>query len=315
MTPIGQHFLIHFIYPPLWLWNTEHLGNSPRKLGAEPDPALTHTHTHQNKPTPPLPPPPQFVAAEPSMKIMSDFCRCFPASIMGPPGAACNYSWRVAEQMRGLWVRLRWVSGSLGNRRCLLRIGGICAAPVDRAAPHLLPDISCLSLVVFVLGVFIAVPPASLSPQFSPLHEKAPAEPFSPSTSWKSSLVSSILISYLRHRLTRTPAPTASLNILNLAPPPHLRAQAPLADGKTHRWFIIPSFLPLTKHRAHIWRLPLDPFILFRGPGTVAESDWYRLNSYPAYCEQPFVFMKSKYLPLRWASTAHRRQHWKLKCW
>lgn len=92
----------------------------------------------------------QFVAAEPSMKLVSDSCPCFPASIMCPPGTACNYSWRMAEQMRGLWVRLRWVPGSLDNRWCLLCFRGICAAPVDRAAPHLLPNISCLIFVVFV---------------------------------------------------------------------------------------------------------------------------------------------------------------------
>lgn len=244
------------------------------------------------------------------MKLVSDSCPCFPASIMCPPGTACNYSWRMAEQMRGLWVRLRWVPGSLDNRRCLLCFRGICAAPVDRVAPHLLPNISCLIFVVF----FPHLPSCCPLPQVGPVHEKDPAELFSPSTtSWKSSTARLGPVCYLWHRLTWTPLrrPPWTFPIS----PPRLRAQPPLADGKTHRWFIIPSFFPLTKHRAHIWRLPPDPFILFRRPGTVAESDWYRLNSYPAYCEQPFVFMKSKYLPLRWASTAYRHPHWKLKCW
>lgn len=219
----------------------------------------------------------------------------------------------------GEWLsRCEGCGWDSGGSPCPWVTGGACsvsAASVQHLWTEWRPTCSQISAVWVLLfwlfgcfGIFLAVPPASLSPRSAQLHEKAPAKPFSPSTSWKSSLVSSILISYLRHRLTWTPAPTASLNILNLASPPTLRlgAQAPLADGKTHRWFIIPSSLPLTKHWAHIWRLPLDPFILFRGPGTVAESDWYRLNSYPAYCEQPFVFMKSKYLPLRWASTAHR---------
>lgn len=90
---------------------------------------------------------------------MSDFCPCFPASTMCPPGATCNYSWRRAEQMWGLWVRLRWVSGSLDNRRWLLCFRGICAAPVDRAAPHLLPNISCLIFVVFLTPLQPPAPP------------------------------------------------------------------------------------------------------------------------------------------------------------
>lgn len=206
MTPIGQRFLIHFIHPPLWLWNTEHLGNSPRLTAADADP--THTlNTHYSNLRKSLKKKKietQFAAAEPSMKIMSDFCPCFPASIMGPPGATCNYSWRMAEQMRGLWVRLRWLSGSLDNRRWLLCFRGICAAPVDRVAPHLLPNISCL---IFV-GCFSqpTPPPAALSPRSARIMRKTP-----PGYSHLPPLPGGAprfvlgLICYLWHRLTRTP--------------------------------------------------------------------------------------------------------------
>lgn len=153
---------------------------------------------------------------------MSDFCPCFPASIMGPPGATCNYSWRMAEQMRGLWVRLRWLSGSLDNRRWLLCFRGICAAPVDRVAPHLLPNISCL---IFV-GCFSQPPPSRCPlPQAGPDHEKDPTRLFSPSAaSWRCSSVCLGLIC-----LPVTPAdpdstPPASLNIPNLAPAPRSSA-------------------------------------------------------------------------------------------
>lgn len=93
---------------------------------------------------------------------MSDFCPCFPAFTMCPPGATCNYSWRTAEQMWGLWVRLRWFSRSLDNRRWLLCFRGICAAPVDRAAPHLLPNISCLIFGVFLTPLQPPAPPGRL---------------------------------------------------------------------------------------------------------------------------------------------------------
>lgn len=54
----------------------------------------------------------------------------FPASIMCPPGAMCNYCRRTAEQMR---ERIVGDSGGSPDDWCLLRFRGVCAAPVDRA--------------------------------------------------------------------------------------------------------------------------------------------------------------------------------------
>lgn len=244
MTPIGQHFLIHFIHPPLWLWNTEHLGNPLRMTAAEPDPPTpTHSlnthyfnlHKLQKKPEKLET---QFVAAEPSMKLMSDSCPCFPASIMCPPGTACNYSWRMAEQMRGLWVRLQWVPGSLDNRWCLLCFRGICAAPVDRVAPHLLPNISCLIFVVF----FPHLPSCCPLPQVGPVHEKDPAELFSPSTtSWKSSTARLGPVCYLWRRLTWTPLrrPPSTFPIS----PPAPRSLAAIGRRQNTQMVYYPVFL------------------------------------------------------------------------
>lgn len=197
--------------------------------------------------------------------------------------------------------------------------GGGCSAS-EASVQHLwtewCPTCSQISAVWFLLGFFffsfLNSPPASYSPRSARFMRKAPPSyshlplpGWAPRVVWAWSATWDMAWPGLRSTLLKHPQ----------SRPCTFGAQPPLANSKTHRWFIIPSFFPLTKHRAHIWRLPLDPFILFRGPGTAAESDWYRLNSYPTYCEQPFVFMKSKYLPLRWASTAYQHPHWKLKCW
>lgn len=82
---------------------------------------------------------------------------------------------------------------------CLRCFWGICAAPVDRAAPHLLPNISCL---------FFHWSPRPLLqplPRVSQVHEKAPCKLFSPSTSsrtLKRSVAGLRLICYLGHPLT-----------------------------------------------------------------------------------------------------------------
>lgn len=97
--------------------------------------------------------------------------------------------------------RLQWVPVSLDNW-CLLCFRGICAAPVDRAAPHLLPNISCLFFH------WSPRPPLQPLPQVSQVHEKALSKLFSPSTSsWtlKSSSACLRLICYLGHPLTLTP--------------------------------------------------------------------------------------------------------------
>lgn len=234
MTPIGQHFLIYFIYPPLWLWNTQHLGNSPRMRAAEPDPTLTlqtlcfNLQKFKEKNT-------QFVATEPSIKIMSDFYPCFPTSTMCPPGATCNYSSRMAEQMWGLWVRLRWVSGSLDNWRWLLCFRGICAAPVDRVAPHLLPNISCLIFVVFLAPLQPPAPPGRHGSWERPrqailtFHFQeallGSSEPDLLPGSWPDPVA----------------APPASLNILNVAPAP--RSSAAIGQKQNTQMVYYPVFL------------------------------------------------------------------------
>lgn len=174
------------------------------------------------------------------MKIMSDFCPCFPASIMGPPGATCNYSWRMAEQMRGLWVRLRWLSGSLDNRRWLLCFRGICAAPVDRVAPHLLPNISCL---IFV-GCFSrpTPPPALPSPPGRPGSWERPRQAI---LTFRLFLEELLGLSGL-DLLPVTPAdpdttPPASLNIPNLAPAP--RSSAAIGRRQNTQMVYYPVFL------------------------------------------------------------------------
>lgn len=84
---------------------------------------------------------------------------------------------------------------------CLLCFGGICAAPVDRSAPHLLPNISCL-FFHWSPGPLLQPP----HPQVTQVHEKAPCKLFSPSTSsWTLKHSAALrLICYLGHPLTLT---------------------------------------------------------------------------------------------------------------
>lgn len=141
---------------------------------------------------------------------------------------------------------------------CLLCFGGICAAPVDRAAPHLLPHISCL---FFRWRLRPLLQPL---PQVSQVHEKAPYKLFSPSTSsWTLKPLLGWSEVDLLPGTSSDPYTVwpASLNIVNLTL--YLRAQQLLANCVTHRQFIIPSLFAQTKHWAHIWGLPLNPFILF----------------------------------------------------
>lgn len=155
------------------------------------------------------------------------------------------------------WIRrLQWVPPSLDNW-CLLCFGGICAAPVDRAAPHLLPNISCL-FFLWSLG-----PPLQPVFQVSQVHEKAHFKLFSPPPrSWtlKISSAGLRLICYLGHPLTPM---LPGLPPLTLSVSPYLGALQRLASCKTHRQFIIPSLFAQTKHWAHIWSITPDPFILF----------------------------------------------------
>lgn len=205
MTPIGQHFLIHFIYSPLWLWNTEHLGNSPWKRTAGPDLTSTYKTSFKlwwKKRKKNLT---QFVLPlNPKEKKKS--CQI---SVLVSQHPSCAHPMPCVITLRE-WLsrcegcewdgigRLQRVPVSPDNW-CLLCFRGICAAPVDRAAPHLLPNISCL---FFHRS---PGPPLQPLPQVSQVHEKDPAKLFSPSTSsWKSSSACLRLICYLGHPLTWT---------------------------------------------------------------------------------------------------------------
>ncbi len=147
MTPIGQHFLIHFIYSPLWLWNIKHRGNSPWKGTAELD--LTPTYKTSFKLRWKYKKESQLICCYWTLKEKS--CQIsvlvsqHPSCAHPVPCVITRREWLSRCKGCG-WDRIRRlqrVPVSLDNW-CLLCFGGICAAPVDRAAPHLLPNISCL---------------------------------------------------------------------------------------------------------------------------------------------------------------------------
>lgn len=262
MTPIGQHFLIHFIYSPLWPWNTEHLENLLRREQLRLT-SLLHRKRHWNYGGNYLKEERfHFICYYWTLKKQS--CQIsvlisqHPSCAHPVPCVITPREWLSRCEGCGWdWIRrLQWVPPSLDNW-CLLCFGGICAAPVDRAAPHLLPNISCLFFL------WSRGPPLQPVFQVSQVHEKAHFKLFSPPPrSWtlKISSAGLRLICYLGHPLTPM---LPGLLPLTLSMSPYLGALQRLANCKTHRQFIIPSLFAQTKHWAHIWSITPDPFILF----------------------------------------------------
>lgn len=154
--------------------------------------------------------------------------------------------------------RLRRVPASPDNQ-CLLCFGGICAAPVDRAAPHLLPNISCLFFH------WSPRPPLQPLPQVSPVHEKAPCKLFSPSARSRTLKSSCACLKVdLLPGTSSDPdaARPVSLNIVNLTP--YLGAQQLLADRKNTQ--AVYYTFPLCSNQtlsSYLKAGAADPFILF----------------------------------------------------
>lgn len=140
MTPIGQHFLIHFIYSLLCLWNIECLGNSPWKRTAGPD--LTFSHQTSLKLWW------KWKRISLNLSLLNLKKRTCQISVLVSQHPSCAHPVPCVITLRE-WLsrcegcgwngigRLQRVPVSLDNW-CLLCFRGICAAPVDRAAPHLL---------------------------------------------------------------------------------------------------------------------------------------------------------------------------------
>lgn len=139
MTPIGQHFLIHFIYSTLWLWNTKRLENSPRKQ-------KNRAWRHISVPNIVL------IMMERNKRISLNSLRlgekkqnafAIPVPVSQHPSSAHPVPrvitpWKWLSRCEGCgWDRvgrLQRVPASPDDW-CSLRFGGVCAAPVDRAAP------------------------------------------------------------------------------------------------------------------------------------------------------------------------------------
>lgn len=139
MTPIGQHFHIHYIYSPLWLWNIEHLKNSPRKTKTGHDLTCTFRITQEF----------HLICYHWTLKRkesqISALVSQHPSCAHAVPCLITPREWLSRCEGCGWdWIRrLQRVPVSLDDW-CLLCFSSICAAPVDRAPPHLLPNISCL---------------------------------------------------------------------------------------------------------------------------------------------------------------------------
>lgn len=167
MTPIGQHFLIHFIYTPLWLWNTEHLKNLLGRQQMDLT-SLLHTKHHLNyerKNLNLLPLNLKKQSCQISVLVSQHPSCAHPVPCVITPRERLSR----CEGCGWEWIRrLRRVSVSPDNW-CLLCFGGICAAPVDRAVPHLLPNTSAVYFSAEAPGL-----PYSLSPRSARFMRKPP---------------------------------------------------------------------------------------------------------------------------------------------